>query len=932
MPDKIVLLDGNSLVHRAFHALPPLTNAKGELLNATYGFTMMLLRALGDIRPSHIAAAFDTPRPTFRHKRFEAYKGTRPPMAEGLGPQFARVDEVLDVLHVKTYRHDGLEADDLLGTLADRSAEQGLDVVVVSGDNDAFQLVGPKVKVLALRKGVTDTVLYDEEGIRQRYNLEPRQLVDLRALRGDVTDNIPGIPGIGDKTAAQLLGTYGDIEGVIQNLDKLPQRQRDQITPYVEQMRLSRDLAEIVRDAPIEFNLEDCVLRPPDHERAVALFHELAFRGLIERLPSIEEIARGGGDGAAGRGRAAQRNGARQGSLFDGEASQAEAAAPSVPPTAAVCSLDELRDRARRLQEAAEPVGLILLLSRSDAMRADILGIALGNARDGALYSPCAGPEDGGDRPLDVQPALEALRPLLEDPQVPKVSTNIKQAMVALARYGIELRGGELDLGLAAYLVESSQRTVTIQDLSWSRLNRELPSIKAVTGEGRSALALDAVPIGKMAEHLGQQVAALIEIRPILQRELADEGLEELYHDVELPLVNVLAAMERAGIAIDVPYLQELSRELHERVTKVEAGIYDSVGHEFNIGSPQQLANVLFDELKLPGAKRTSTGRASTAADVLGNLRGAHDVIDLILEHRELTKLKSTYVDALPLIVHPDTGRIHTTFNQTVAATGRLSSQDPNLQNIPVRTELGRRVRRAFIAPEAGWKIISADYSQIELRIQAHLTQDPLLLEAFRAGEDIHVATAAELHSVPIDQVTRDMRNLAKTANFAMMYGVSPFGLAEQTGLSQHDAAEFIHRYFERFQGVEAFQKRLIKEARETGTVMTLLGRKRTIPELQSRVYAVRSAGERMAINAPVQGSASDIIKKAMIELYDYLVDNGMRSRMLLQVHDELLFESPDDEVDALTACAKEIMENALVLTVPLVVDFRVAENWGAMY
>jgi DNA polymerase-1 len=926
MPDKIVLLDGNSLVHRAFHALPPLTNAKGELLNATYGFTMMLLRAVGDIKPTHVATAFDTPRPTFRHERFDAYKATRPPMAEGLGPQFGRVDQVLDVLHVHSYRHDGLEADDLLGTLADRSAEQGLDVVVVSGDNDAFQLVGPKVKVLALRRGVTDTVLYDEDGIRERYGLEPRQLIDLRALRGDITDNIPGIPGIGDKTAAQLLAAYGDIEGIIQNLDKLPQRQRDQLSPYVDQMRLSRDLAEIVRDAPIEFNLEDCVLKPPDHDRAVALFHELAFRGLIDRLPAIEDLAQGRGDG-----RMANRRPTAQPSLFgeDGALDDAPSARRATP---AVCAVDDLRDRARRLQEAKEPVGIMLLLSRPDTTRADILGIAVGSEGEGALYSPCAGPGDDEHQALTVKDALEALRPLLEDPQVPKTSTNLKQVIVALARQGITLRGAELDLGIAAFLVESTQRTVTIQDLSWSRLNRELPSIKAVTGEGRNALALDAVPTGQMAEYLGEQVNALIAIRPILQRELVDEALDELYQDVELPLIDVLAAMEQAGIKVDVPYLLELSRELHERITTVETGIYGAVGHEFNIGSPQQLANVLFDELKLPGAKKTSTGRASTAAEVLTTLRGVHEAIDLILEHRELTKLKSTYIDALPLLVNSDTERVHTTFNQTGAATGRLSSQDPNLMNIPVRTELGRRVRRAFVAPEPGWKLISADYSQIELRVQAHLTQDPILLEAFRAGEDIHVATAAELHGVPLDQVTRDMRGLAKTANFAMMYGVSPFGLAEQTGLTQHDAAEFIHKYFERFQGVEAFQKRLIREARETGTVMTLLGRRRTIPELQSRVYAVRSAGERMAINAPVQGSASDIIKKAMITIHDYLVDNGMRSRMLLQVHDELLFEAPDEEIDELKAHAKEIMENALVLTVPLVVDFRVAENWGAMY
>jgi DNA polymerase-1 len=396
--------------------------------------------------------------------------------------------------------------------------------------------------------------------------------------------------------------------------------------------------------------------------------------------------------------------------------------------------------------------------------------------------------------------------------------------------------------------------------------------------------------------------------------------------------VDVLASMERAGIAINVPYLAELSRELHERISALERGIYDSVGHEFNINSPQQLATVLFDELKLPGAKRTATGRASTAADVLTGLKGAHTAIDLILEHRELTKLKSTYVDALPLLVHPETGRIHTTFNQTVAATGRLSSVEPNLQNIPVRTELGRRVRHAFIAPEPDWKLLSADYSQIELRIQAHVTQDPTLLEAFQSGLDVHVATAAEMFGVPIEAVTSDQRRLAKTANFAIIYGISPFGFSEQTGLSQQQSADFIRRYFEKFRGVEQFQKRLLAESRATGVVMTLLGRRRTIPELRSPVHGVRAAGERMAINAPVQGTASDIIKIAMVRLHARMQDEHLRARMLLQVHDELLFEVPDDELDALKAAAKEIMEGAMTLSVPLVVEFRAAQSWGAMY
>lgn len=920
MTDTLVALDANSLIHRAFHALPlDLTSPKGELTNATYGFTMMLLRAMADLRPTHVAAAFDTPKPTFRHERFEAYKGTRPATPDGLVGQFQRVAEVLGAFHVPIFQLDGLEADDILGTLAARAVQRGLDVVIVTGDLDALQLVGPKVRVMTTRKGVTDTVFYDEQAVRERYGLEPAQLADFRALRGDATDNIPGVPGIGEKTATQLLAAHGDIEAILSHLDQLPPRQRDQLAPYADQVRMARHLAEIVRDAPIEIDLDQCATRPPDRDKVLALFHELDFRALIERLPK---------EGPAPSRTAAQR----QPGLFEEPAVEApRPGATGGREHSVVCTVPELDDVVGRLRARGETICFILLLDRAEAMRAEIVGLGIGGVEGGLFYIPLAGPADGY-RPVDSAPALAALRPLLEDSGISKAVPNAKQAVVALGRRGIELRGVEFEPALAAYLVESSQRAATLQDLSWSRLNRELPSLKALTGEGRASLPLGAVPINQVAEHVCREVATLLEIRPILKGELADSRLADLYRDVELPLIGVLARMEQTGVAVDVPYLQELSRELYERITHVERGIYDSVGHEFNIGSPQQLATILFEELKLPQAKRTATGRASTAAEVLNTLKGTHLIIDLILEHRELTKLKSTYVDALPLLVHPETGRVHTTFNQTVAVTGRLSSSDPNLQNIPIRTELGRRVRRAFIAPDPGWKLVSADYSQIELRIQAHLTQDPKLIEAFLSGEDVHRATAAALHGVAIDEVTSEMRGIAKTANFAMMYGVSPFGLAEQTGLSHHDAAEFIRRYFDRFQGVEVFQKRLVKEARENGYVTTLLGRKRFIPELRSSVYAVRAAGERMAVNAPVQGTASDIIKAAMVRLASYLAEQGMRSRMLLQVHDELLFEAPDEEVEPLKAAAKEIMEGAIELSVPVVVDFRIAQNWGAMY
>lgn len=917
MPETIALIDGNSLVYRAFHALPALTSASGELANATYGFTMMLMRAREDLRPDYIAAAFDTPRPTFRHERYASYKATRPAMPDGLAQQFERVYEILEVFGIPVYRLDGVEADDLLGTFAGQAAHQGLDVVIITGDTDALQLVGPQVKVLAPRRGVTDAVLYDEAAVRARYGLEPAQLVDFKGLRGDVSDNIPGVPGIGDKTAAKLLGDFGSVEGILANLDRLPAKQQQQIRPYVEQLTMARELARIVCDVPATLSLADAAARPPDRERALALFHELGFRTLIDRLPAPASQPR----------RATPQLG-----LFDGPPVPA-GARPAVPePASTVGSLEELTATIERLRGANEPVALVIALEPSGGARGELVGLGLGTASTGPTYVPLEGAPDDGVHPLPRDQALEGLRILLQDAALPKVSMDAKQLIGVFAGQGVEVAGVVFDAGIAGHLVESGQRNPTLRDLAYSRLKRELPALKALTGDGRAAVPLSRVSVRSAGAHFGAEAEALGALAPILADELAEKELDGLYREVDLPLVPVLAAMERTGVAVDVPYLKELSRELHERILALESGIYDSVGHQFNIGSPQQLATILFDELKLPGAKRTSTGRQSTAADVLTSLRGAHPCVDLILEHRELTKLKSTYVDALPLLVDPQTGRIHTTFHQTVTATGRLSSSDPNLQNIPIRTEVGLRVRRAFISSEPGWKLLSADYSQIELRVEAHMTGDPKLVEAFQAGEDIHAATAAELHGVPLQEVTRDMRGLAKTANFAIIYGVSPFGFAEQTGLSQHDAADFIRRYFDRFRGVEAFQKRLIHEARGTGSVSTLLGRRRIIPELMSSVYAVRAAGERMAINAPVQGTASDIIKIAMVRLYARMREQEMRSRMLLQVHDELLFEAPDDELDELQAAAKEIMEGAMELCVPLVVDLKVAENWGAMY
>ncbi|HEY3118872.1 MAG TPA: DNA polymerase I [Chloroflexota bacterium] len=912
MPDKLALIDGNSLVYRAFHALPQdLTSNTGELANATYGFIMMLMRAQADLKPTHIAAAFDTPKPTFRHEQYAQYKATRAAMPDGLSHQFQRVYELLEAFRIPMFRYEGVEADDLIGTLARKASERGLDVVIISGDTDAFQLIGPKVRVLAPRRGVTDAVLYDEAAIQTRYGLRPPQLIDHKSLVGDTSDNIPGVPGIGDKTATKLLAEYGDLEGVRDHLDQLPAKQRQVLESYMGQVFKARELVTIVQDVPVELDLDAMAVKEDDRPRTLELFHELSFRTLIDRLPP---------PGRLGTSRAAQPG------LFD-----AAEPAPARPEVHTIASLGELEGEVERLLGSPEPVAVELALTAPGGLSAEIVGIAVATPSSAPFYVPLGGSAPNGG-PLPPLETLEVLRPLFEDGRGRKTSMDVKQLTVALGQAGLGLDGAIFDVGLAAYLIEAGQRTLTLQDLSWARLHRELPSLKSITGEGRSAVTLSEAPVEKAAAFFGERAQTLAEIEPLLEEELKEGKLDRLYDEVDLPLVPVLAEMEQTGISVDVPYLQELSKELYERVHELENEIYLSVGHDFNIGSPQQLATILFDELNLSGGKKTSTGRQSTAAEVLNELKGAHPCIELILEHRELTKLKSTYVDALPLLVNTNTRRVHTTYHQTVAATGRLSSSDPNLQNIPIRTELGRRVRRAFVAPEPGWVLLSADYSQIELRIEAHLSQDPTLMEAFLQGEDVHAATAAELNGVPIEEVTRDMRGIAKTANFAMIYGVSPFGFAQQTGLSQHEAADFMRRYFEKFPGVSAFQKRLIAEARESGTVTTLLGRKRTIPELRSQVRQVRAAGERMAINAPVQGTASDIIKIAMVRLFRHMQEREMRSRMLLQVHDELLFESPEDELDQMKKSAKEIMEGALELSVPLVVDFKSAPNWGAMY
>ena len=962
MSGKIVLIDGNALVHRAFHALPPLTSPKGELVNATYGVASMVLKVLQEIHPEYAAAAFDTPAPTFRHVEFEAYKAQRGPAPEGLREQFARVHELLEALGIPIYRKDGFEADDLLGTLANQAQEKGLEVIIVTGDTDALQLVGPHIRVLTSRRGFTDTVLYDEQGIRERYGVEPRQLVDLKALKGDPSDNIPGVPGIGEKTAAKLVAEYGDLEGVYAHLEELPAKVRQQLESNHDQAFFSRRLCRIVKDVPVELDLERCRLGRHDRGCLIALLRELGFRSLLDRLPKNGWGSSESGDGAVSGSETAQL------SLFTPEPgvnvaspspASRELTAVSSRPLAAegeasrtgyhvVTDRAQLEELVRRLR-AAPIFALDLETTGKSELQVDLVGISFAIAPGTAYYVPVGHrrpmdrglallgsgveePAGAGEEPeqLPLELVLTTLRPVLEDESVPKCAHNGKYDLLVLTRYGIEVRGLAFDTMIAAYLLESTQRSLGLKDLAWSRLKVEMRGYADLAGRGKSAVTLDQLPIRPVAEYSCADADMTLRLVHDLRGELRSAGLESLFERVEMPLVPVLVDMERAGVALDVPYLQRYSTELHHRMGALETAIYDSVGHRFNIASTRQLASVLFTELKLSPTRRTKTGY-STDADVLEELRGTHPVVDLILEHRQVAKLKSTYVDALPLLVNPRTGRVHTSFNQTSTSTGRLSSSDPNLQNIPIRTELGRRVRKAFIAGDPSRVLLSADYSQIELRVLAHMTGDPALVSSFLRGEDIHAATAAQVYGIPLSEVTSRERRIAKTVNFGVLYGMSDYGLARDTGLSRKDAAAFIESYFSRYASVNRFFDQVKREAEEKGYVSTLLGRRRYIPEIRTTHRGLKQAAERMAVNMPIQGTAADIMKVAMINMHRLIGDRGFRSRMILQVHDELLFECPREEVEVLAPEVKRIMESAMVLQVPLAVEAKVGANWDEM-
>jgi DNA polymerase-1 len=974
---RLMLLDSNGLIYRGYHALPPLTTSKGELVNAVFGFCSILLRGIQDLQPEYVAACFDLPGPTFRHEQFAGYKATRTAMPDDLRSQFPKVREVVAALRIPVYEMAGYEADDVIGTITRDLDKRGVDTTVVTGDLDMLQIVTEHTRLMTTRQGVDATVYYDPARIWERFELRPDQMIDYKALKGDPTDNIPGIPGVGEKTAAKLVGQFGSLEGIYGRLDEVkPDKLREKLVEAREQVFMSRELSRIVCDLPISLDLEAARLSDYDRAEVVRLFREFEFRTLIDRLPpltgesavdaaeALHSVAgsvpaarvagapgavAGGAGGASSPGASAagatgrtRRDGRDGRSLVgDGEGLQLSMDFGSTGLVEPVAGTPLSSARPRVAGEAAGPADLVAalraavadpaLLERFEATEdnaADATAWLAGQNEVGAALlmddprpmrgMPQALALAGGDGRVLVAESHDAvgwLGNLLLQSGVGVVGHETKPIAVAnIAGGATQPLPVAFDTQIAAYLLNASLRSQTIADVAHERLEVTLPPAGDVPA----------------AVRVGLDALAALAAREPLEKALAESGLDRLFREVEMPLIPVLAEMEAAGVAIDRDALGLLDVEFGREMARLESEIYLDVGHDFNLGSPKQLEQILFYELNLPKGKRTKTGY-STDASVLEELKPAHPMIAKLLDWRLYSKLRSTYIEALPLLVSDRDGRLHTTFHQAVAATGRLSSSDPNLQNIPIRSDLGRRIRRAFVAGGADVTLVAADYSQIELRILAHVSGDEHLRDAFARGADIHRETAARvLHKAPED-VTHDERSMAKMVNFGLAYGMSDFGLSSRAGISRAEAKAFIDNYFATYSGISYYMLHIKELARQQGWVSTLLGRRRFIPELRMSNPSLRGAGERMAINMPIQGTAADIIKIAMVQLPDRLRAAGLKARMLLQVHDELVLEVPRGEVDAVVPILRATMEGAIKLDVPLTVDIKVGDDWESM-
>ncbi|MCX8052166.1 MAG: DNA polymerase I [Armatimonadetes bacterium] len=919
MAKKLIAIDGNSLLYRAFFAVRYLSTSEGQPTNAIFGLTSMLLKVLEE-KPDYIAVAFDTPRPTFRHEEFPDYKAQRKAIPEALLQQTEIARELVRAFNIPVVEVPGYEADDIIGAIAREAEKQGVETLIVTGDLDTLQLVNEHTKVMTTQKGVSDTIVYDAYAVKDRFGLAPKQMTDYKGLKGDPSDNIPGVPGIGEKTAIELLKQYGTLENLLEHISELPEgRVKKALEEHRELARLSKRLATIVTDLPDKPNLEQFRTREPDYDALRDLFVRLEFKTFLKRLPEV---------GTAEGKRALEER-------------------PTLGACRRITSEQELRELLDEIERAGE-CAIHCHIRDGKSTRAELIGISFCTTSHLTPILPEERNEDRSDLTAtpnlktayvevidtsreglgqlelgsDFRAPLSELKAVLESDRIAKYCHDSKINHAALALRNVALKGVTFDTMLAGYLIDSGRASYEIADLAFERLSLELPGFMPDKDSTNSQLPTPNSYIRVCAE-----AEAIYRLKPVLESKLEEDGLGRLFHDVELPLAPILAEMELTGVAVDVEQLEALSITLDIDIRETERRIYEMAGEKFNIGSTKQLQTILFEKMGLTAAKKTKTG-FSTSAAALEEMAADHPIIGEILNWRELTKLKSTYADALPKLINPETGRIHTSLNQTVTATGRLSSSDPNLQNIPIRTELGREIRKAFVASE-GNILVSADYSQIELRILAHFTNDENLVRAFENDEDIHSATACVIFNCSPSEVTPEMRRRAKTINFAVIYGMADFTLGRVLGISTHEAREYIATYFAKMPGVKAYVEETIATARERGYVTTLFGRRRYVPDIHSSNYNIRMNAERAAVNMPVQGTAADLMKIGMIRVRQSLGDTN--ARMLLQVHDELLFECPPSEAERVAQIARNGMGGAHNMRVPLKVDVKAGKNWAEM-
>jgi len=889
--NRIYLIDGSTYIHRAYHAIRGLSTSRGFPTNAAYGFARMLIKLVDDRDPAYVAMVFDSRGPTFRHELYPDYKGHRPEMPEDLAMQIPVIHEITRAFNIPVIMQEGYEADDLIGTLARQAEEMGYDVVMVTGDKDMLQLITDRVHMWDPMKDEAT----DRQRVIETRGVEPAQMLDVQGLSGNATDNIPGVPGIGPKTATNLIKAYGSMDSLYERLSEITAaKQREKLSANREQAFLSRKLAKIVTDAPVQLDLQALARRDPDHNRLALLFRDLEFRRLQEQYPVVSDL-----------------------SAKDYQGIRDEAA------------LEALLEKLRK----AGCFALDTETTSTEAIRADLVGLSFAVAEEQAFYVPCGHTGADADPQLSRDFVLQKLRPVLEDPGIEKIGQNIKYDWTVLRRYGVNLAGAAFDTMLASYLLSPEKRAHSLNQIAMDYLDHKMITYdEMVAREGGKLETFAEVPVEQAIVYACEDADITLAAYHKLAPMLASAGLDRLLADIEMPLVPVLLKMEETGIRVDRDRLATMSKDLAAELERIEADIYTLAGETFNINSSQQLGRILFDKLNLPTQKKTKkkTGY-STDVEVLTALCRHHELPVLVLRHRGLSKLKSTYVDALFDLINPDTDRIHTSFNQTVTATGRLSSSNPNLQNIPIRTEAGKDVRRAFI-PKQGWHFVAADYSQIELRLLAHYSQDEILIEAFANNEDIHARTAAEVFMTDAAGVSDELRQQAKTINFGIIYGMGPYSLSKELGITQKMARTYIDHYFDRYRGVKAFIDQTIEQARQDGRVSTEFGRIRYIPDINSKNANMRGIAERAAVNTPIQGTAADLLKMAMIRVDTALCEKGFKSAMLLTVHDELVFEVPEDEVGALQELVRGIMEGIADLAVPLKVNVSVGRDWAAVH